>query len=87
MTERCVKLCRAVFASLVMKQCLIMVDGLRHTASGAAAPLASPASLELAVCGHFTTSQLVGPNKGPVAKEHGTTVNPAMLVEDSARFE
>ena len=63
-----------------------MVDGLWHTAPGTAAPLASLASLDPAVCGHPTPPQLVGPNKGPDTEEHGTTVNPAMLAGDSTRF-
>ena len=63
-----------------------MVDGLWYIAPGAAALLASLASQEPPVCGHPTTPQLVGPNKGPATKEHGTTVNSAMLAGDSTRF-
>ena len=62
------------------------VDELWYTAPSAAARLASLASLESAICGHPSTSQLVDPDKGPATKEHGTTVNPAMLERDSTIF-
>ena len=42
-----------------------VVDAFWHNAPGATALLALPASLEPTICGHSTTSQLVGPNEGP----------------------
>ena len=63
-----------------------MVDGLCPKATSAAAPLAPQASLVLVFCEHPTTPRLVDPNKGPSIEKHGTTVNPAMLTGDSARF-
>ena len=62
-----------------------MVDGLWHTAPGAAALLASP---EPVVCGHRPlrlTPQIVGSNKGPATEKYGATVNPAMRRLDEIR--